>query len=92
MITMASSGYSIKTKNCNNSLFDNHFNKTISKIILLSAIILFVLSALCSTRFFFFQNTIKEKYRNDYDLVLDITEKCETTDDIVSYVNQSSKD
>lgn len=92
LTTMASSSYSIKTKNCNNSLFDNHFNKTISKIILLSAIILFVLSALCSTRFFFFQNTIKEKYRNDYNLVLDITEKCETVDDIVSYVNQSSKD
>lgn len=91
LITIASANYSIKTKSCNNSLFDNHFNNEVSKIVILLAIIFIIIGALCSTRFFVFQNTIKEKYRNDYNLILDITETCETVDDVINYVNQSSE-
>lgn len=89
LITTISSNYCIKTKNCNNSLFDNHFNNAISKIVILLTIIFIIIGLLCSTRFFVFQNTIKEKYRKDYNLALDIAEKCETTDDIISYISQS---
>lgn len=92
LITIASANYCIKTKNCNNSLVDNHFNKTLSKTVILLAVIFITIGVLCSTRFFVFQNTIKEKYRNDYILALDITEKCETVDDVISYVNQNSAD
>lgn len=88
LITIISINYCIKTKNCNNNLFDNHFHNVVSKIVIMLIIIFSIISLLCSTRFFVFQNTIKEKYQNDYKLALDIAEKCETSDDIISYISQ----
>lgn len=87
LITIISVSYSLKTKSYNNSLFDNHFAKAVSDIAIVLAVISVITGTVCFTRFFAFQNTIQEKYSNDYKLALDIAEKCDTVDDIVNYIN-----
>lgn len=91
LITIVSANYNFKTKSYNNSLFDNHFAKAVSNIAIVLAVISFIVGTVCFTRFFAFQNTIKEKYSNDYALALDIAAKCETVDDVVNYINNSSE-
>lgn len=91
IITLITISYSIKLKNCNNKLSDNHFNKAASNIVLVLSITVIIAGIICSTRFFAYQNSIKEKYYNDYILALDIADKCKTTDDVTNYINNNSE-
>lgn len=92
LTTIISSSYCIKKQNLNNTLSDNHLNNTVSKINLIMTVVFVIISILCSTRFFVFQNNIKEKYSDDISLAFDIAKSCETVNDINEYIKNSSAD
>jgi len=82
--------YLNKTDTAQNTLNTNKSLKILKNTSLISAGIIFIFSLLLITEFFLFQTNIKKEYTKTFDLAMEISQSCETRQDILNYINQNS--
>lgn len=79
--------YNIKVKLLANNRFDNKLMHMFIRLSTLIAAVTLALSIFFGVKCYFDLNSIKNEYYDAYDYVIEMSEKCDTKEDIIAFVN-----
>ncbi len=80
--------YNIKVKLLANNRFDNKLMHMFIRLSTLIAAAALALSIFFGVKCYFDLNSIKNEYYDAYDYVIEMSEKCDTKEDIIAFVNK----
>lgn len=79
--------YNIKVKLLANNRFDNKLMHVFIRLSTVIAAVALALSIFFGVKCYFDLNSIKNEYYDAYDYVIEMSEKCDTKEDIIAFVN-----